>query len=169
MSVLRGLTPQERTRRETRRLAAAEMFEHNIEQAEVARRLDVTPQAVNKWHQAWKNGGPEALRSAGPPGARPCLDEQQIAAVRRELQRGACAHGWDEQRWTLARIRRVIEETTGVWWASLGSLSVFLRRLGWSWQAPATRAVEQDEQAITQWREQVWPQVKRPRPGSGPG
>ncbi|WP_406368132.1 winged helix-turn-helix domain-containing protein [Streptomyces sp. NBC_01546] len=35
-----------------------------------------------------------------------------------------------------------------------------LRRHGWSWQAPARRALERDEHAVELWKKEVWPQVK---------
>ncbi|MFD3637531.1 winged helix-turn-helix domain-containing protein [Streptomyces sp. NPDC058664] len=45
-----------------------------------------------------------------------------------------------------------------------------LKRHGWSWQAPARRALERDEHAVELWKREVWPQVKgsrrRPVPGS---
>ncbi|MCX5613475.1 winged helix-turn-helix domain-containing protein [Streptomyces sp. NBC_00047] len=34
-----------------------------------------------------------------------------------------------------------------------------LRRHGWSWQAPARRALERDEHAVELWKKEVWPQV----------
>ncbi|MFB9582196.1 winged helix-turn-helix domain-containing protein [Streptomyces goshikiensis] len=35
---------------------------------------------------------------------------------------------------------------------------------GWSWQAPARRALERDEHAVELWKKEVWPRVK-PRGG----
>ncbi|MFG2639218.1 winged helix-turn-helix domain-containing protein [Streptomyces sp. NPDC048362] len=35
-----------------------------------------------------------------------------------------------------------------------------LRRHGWSWQAPARRALERDEHAVELWTKEVWPRVK---------
>jgi len=33
--------------------------------------------------------------------------------------------------------------------------------LDWTWQRPARRAVERDEEAIEQWVEKRWPQLKK--------
>ncbi|MFF3675846.1 winged helix-turn-helix domain-containing protein [Streptomyces sp. NPDC002120] len=44
-----------------------------------------------------------------------------------------------------------------------------LKRHGWSWQAPARRALERDEHAVEMWKQEVWPRVKAPRRRSGPG
>lgn len=34
------------------------------------------------------------------------------------------------------------------------------KRHGWSWQAPARRALERDEHAMELWKKEVWPRVK---------
>ncbi|MER5833143.1 winged helix-turn-helix domain-containing protein [Streptomyces sp. NPDC002130] len=38
-----------------------------------------------------------------------------------------------------------------------------MKRHGWSWQAPARRALERDEHAVELWKQEVWPQVKGSR------
>ncbi|MGR7025564.1 winged helix-turn-helix domain-containing protein [Geodermatophilus sp. URMC 62] len=43
-----------------------------------------------------------------------------------------------------------------------------LHRLGWSVQVPARRAVEREEQ-IGAWRQEAWPEIKRPRRTWAPG
>ncbi|PWJ05391.1 helix-turn-helix domain-containing protein [Streptomyces sp. NWU49] len=78
MSTIRGLTPRERQHREERRSAAAGLFDQGVPQAGIARRLDVTRQAVHHWHRLWQDGGRTGLASTGPPGTRPYLTEEQI-------------------------------------------------------------------------------------------
>ncbi|GAB3175389.1 winged helix-turn-helix domain-containing protein [Streptomyces pratens] len=169
MSTTRGLTSKERQRREDRRLAAVELFDQGVPQAEIARRLGVTRQAVHHWHRLWQDGGRAALASAGPPGARSCLSPEQIETLKADLKRGAVAHGWQTERWTVPRIRVLIHESTGVWYSSLGSLWMFLHHIGFTCQRPEHRASERDEEAVRQWREQTWPRVKAPRRASTPG
>ncbi|MFD5065285.1 winged helix-turn-helix domain-containing protein [Streptomyces sp. NPDC058394] len=41
--------------------------------------------------------------------------------------------------------------------------------LGWSWQAPARRALERDDQAVELWKKEVWPRVKASRRPTGAG
>jgi len=36
-----------------------------------------------------------------------------------------------------------------------------LRRLGWSCQRPAARALERDEKAIQRWKKERWPELKK--------
>ncbi|MEU0664326.1 helix-turn-helix domain-containing protein [Streptomyces lavendulocolor] len=78
-------------------------------------------------------------------------------------------HGWDDQRWTLARIGRLIEERFGVTYEISGVWRL-LDRLGWSWQVPKVQAVERDEEAIAAWRTETWPAAchpRRSRPSAG--
>jgi transposase len=169
MTIVRGLTPKERQCREDRRVTAAELFDEGVSQAEAARQLGVSRQAVHQWHRLWQDGGRQALASTGAPGARPYLSEEQIKALKADLEQGAVAHGWETDRWTVPRIRALIHETTGVWYSSLGSLWLFLHRIGFSCQRPLHRASERDEEAIRTWRQETWPRVKEPRRTSGPG
>jgi transposase len=157
------MTPVERERREKMRLRAAGWFAEGVSQAEVARRLDVSPQAVSTWHRGWVEGGADALRSAGPPGARRRVSDERFADVAAVLEAGPEASGFTGQIWTLARVGRVISQVTGVVYASPSSVWRLLKAHGWSRQRPARRALERDEEAVTTWRSTVWPQVK-PRP-----
>jgi hypothetical protein len=43
---------------------------------------------------------------------------------------------------------------------TLPGLDRLLHRLGWSVQVPARQAVERDEERITAWREETWPQIE---------
>ncbi|WP_373290310.1 helix-turn-helix domain-containing protein [Pilimelia terevasa] len=45
---------------------------------------------------------------------------------------------------------------------SVATVSVVLRRMGWSVQQPMLRAAERDEQAIADWARHQWPGTWRP-------
>ena len=69
MPTIRRPDPAEvRAAREARRLRAAELFALGRTQAEVARDLGVSRQAVSVWHARFAQGGVDALRSRGPTG-----------------------------------------------------------------------------------------------------
>jgi transposase len=138
------------------RMLAGQLFAAGHSQAEVARQLGVARQNVSRWHARWRHGGLEALRSAGATGPDPRLSPAQLAAIDRALCQGACAHGFDTDHWTLARITIVIEQATGVGYHP-GHTWKLLRRMGWRLQRPARRAVERDEQAIARWVAEDWP------------
>lgn len=95
------------------------------------------------------------------PGGGPCrLSPTQQARLAAALDAGPAAYGWDEdQRWTLARITRVISRLFHVSYTPCGT-SYLLHRMGWTPQVPAHRAVERDEDKITAWRTQTWVKIR---------
>src|SRR6184192_3626652 len=98
---------------EQRRMRAADLFERGIIPAEIARRVGVAHQVVSEWRKAWRQGGREALRSAGPAGRKPKLSGSQLAEVVNALARGAEANGYLTDVWTLPRVAEVINHVTG--------------------------------------------------------
>ncbi|MEU7061961.1 winged helix-turn-helix domain-containing protein [Streptomyces sp. NPDC046197] len=93
------------------------------------------------------------------PAKPPKLSDDQFAEPEKELVLGAAEHGWEEQRWTLARIRALIAWKCRIDCSSAG-VSRLMHWHGWSWQCPARRAVERDEHAVELWKKDVWPQVE---------
>ncbi|MEU1529755.1 helix-turn-helix domain-containing protein [Streptomyces fagopyri] len=69
--------------------------------------LRVSERSVERWRRAWREQGDDGVLSKGSPG-RPRLSEAQIIRLERELACGPLAHGWADQRWTLARIKSLI-------------------------------------------------------------
>ncbi|MDA5286550.1 winged helix-turn-helix domain-containing protein [Streptomyces sp. Isolate_45] len=133
----------------------------------IAKELRVSVRSVERWRRAWREGGMEGLRSAGPANS-PTVTDEQFTVLEEELCKGPSAHGFEDERWTLARVQTLIRGRLRV---SLSVATVWrlLKRHGWSWQAPARRALERDEQAVELWKKEVWPQVKgsRRHPGHG--
>jgi len=150
----------ERARRQARRLQAAELFAQGVRPAQVARTLGVSRQSASRWHAAWEGGGALALASKGPTGVKPRLSGGDLERVAQALGKGASAHGFTGELWTLRRIATVIERETGVRY-HLGHLwAVLHHRMGWSVQRPIRRAVERDEDAIARWVAEDWPRIK---------
>ena len=105
----RPAAERERDRLQARRLRAAELFAAGVRQAEIARQLGVSAQAVSVWHARWQGGGPEALHSRGPSGPSARLSDAQLVTVEQALLQGASANGFIGELWTLERIALVIE------------------------------------------------------------
>ena len=158
----------ERDRLQARRLRAGELFAAGVRQAEVARQLEVSAQAVSVWHRCWQAKGTDGLRSRGPSGPAPRLSDQQLAAVEQALLDGATANGFVGELWTLERIATVIERLTGVQHHPAWVWALLHHRLGWSVQRPRRRAAERDQAAIDRWVKDDWPRILQTPNGAEP-
>jgi putative transposase len=124
--------------------------------------------SANRWRRALAAGGRPALASKGPGGARCRLSPAQLDDLQVLLEAGPAVWGWADQCWTLPRIAEVAHTRFGVHY-TLPGLDLLLHRMGWSVQVPARAAAERNEEQITAWREETWPQIKRPRRTWAPG
>jgi len=141
------------------------MFEQGASPTEVAQALEVSGKSARAWRRTWAEGGAEALASQGPPGPKTKLNQRQVARLEQALLDGPAAAGWDEdQRWTLARVSRLIGRMFHLTY-SLKGVALLLHRMGWTPQVPAHRAAERDDDAVATWRKMTWPQVKGSRAG----
>lgn len=156
-----GLTDERRQFREGIRMMAAERFAVGEPSSVIAKELRVSVRSVQRWRQAWDEGDPRALRSSGSASA-PRLSKAHFAVLEAELAKGPVVHGWPDQRWTLSRIKIVIGRRFHKSYTPQGVRKLLIRH-GCSWQVPARRAVERDEDQITGWVRETWPQVEAPR------
>ncbi|WP_326800424.1 winged helix-turn-helix domain-containing protein [Streptomyces sp. NBC_01808] len=74
-----------------------------------------------------------------------------------EPAKGALAHGWPDQTWTLSRIKTFIGRRLHKCYTVQG-VAALLRRRGWSCQVAARRAMERNEAAVAGWVKEPWPQ-----------
>jgi transposase len=146
--------------KEARRLQAWQLKQKGWSQRQIAEALGVSEAAVSQWMKRVRVGGLEALRHRARPGAPRRLSAEQLARLPKCLQRGAEAYGFRGQVWTGSRIAAVIRLEFGVAYhpRHVGRLCQAIR---WSPQKPARRARQRDEAAITRWREETWPALKR--------
>jgi transposase len=141
------------------------MFELGASPAQVAHALEVSVKPVRAWRRAWTAGGVQALASRGQPGAKTKLNQRQVTRLEHALQAGPGAAGWTEdQRWTLARVAKLIGRMFHISY-SLKGVALLLHRMGWTPQVPVHRAAEHDDDAVATWRKPTWPQVKGSRAG----
>ena len=109
-------------------------------------------------------GEPIRHRAAGRAGRLPKVGPEQLAQVEIVLAKGAEANGYPTDLWTLQRVAEVIERVTGVAYHPARVWYILRQGLHWSWQRPARRATERDDEAIARWVKQQWPRLKK-----GPG
>ncbi|MBB4939124.1 putative transposase [Streptosporangium album] len=142
------------------------MFSGGIKPPRVARLLGVTRKSACEWHRAWLKNGKAALVSKGAAGTGCKLTDEQLTRLEAYLDEGALAHGWNDQRWTAARVTVLIAERLHVSYTERG-VAYLLKRLGRSFQVPAHRAVRRDDEQVADWERRVWPALKAPgRPGT---
>jgi transposase len=148
---------------ERRRMRAVDLFEQGVIPAEIARQVGVSHQIVSDWRTVWRQAGRDGLRAAGRAGRRPKLNSEQLAEVEAALSAGAAASGYANDLWTLPRVAEVIERVSGVTYHPGHVWYVLRDQLDWTWQRPARRAVERNDEAIEHWVKQRWPQLKKGR------
>ena len=152
------------------RIAAGRLLRAGrLSQAEIARQVDVSPAAVCLWAKQLRDNprGFGALRRRPKPGRPPRLTPSQWQGLLDILEQGARRSSFETERWTLPRIRAVIERHWGVTY-HVDYLSVRLRDLGWTVQVPAVRAAERDEDMIHVWLDRDWPRIKKKRAARAP-
>lgn len=140
----------------------ARLLQQGVSEAEVARRVGVHRQSVNRWAQQLAKGGRRALQRAPRTGRPPQLSAVDLKRIKRGLKRGPEALGYRTGLWTAWRVADLIERECHVKYSTVQAWRV-LRALGWSPQRPAGRALERNEPAIRRWKRERWPELKKTR------
>lgn len=152
--------PRDRTAMEERRREALRLIASGMRQAEVARRLDVVPQAISQWVAAHRAGGVKSLASKGKPGPKTAPDAKARKRIEAALVKGPKANGYRNDLWTLRRVAEVVERITGTKPGTTRTWTL-LREMGWSCQRPARRARERNDKQVQDFVDHVWTAVKK--------
>lgn len=156
----------DRVKLERRRRQAARLLQKGVSEAEVARRVGVHRQSVNRWVQQLAEGGVAALKRAPRTGRPPQLSTDDLRRIEQGLTRGPEALGYRTSLWTAWRVADLIQRESGVKYSTVHAWRV-LRALGWTPQRPAGRALERNEPAIRRWKRERWPELKKTPNGGG--
>ena len=140
-----------------RRVQALILLKEGKSAEEVAARMKVTVRSVYRWQQEQKQPKPESER---PPGKPAYLTKDQIKKLEQELLKGAYAHGYSEDYWTLDRVGRVIWDLYKVRYTPSGVWRL-LDGMGWSCQKVQRLAIQRNDEAIRNWKRWVWPKIKK--------
>src|SRR5215211_4933216 len=97
-----------------RRRRAVALLQQGLSVREVARRVQASASSVAQWRAAWQQGGEAALAPKPVPGAPHQLTDQQCHQLVPLLLKGARAHGFPNELWTLKRIAAAIQIHFGV-------------------------------------------------------
>jgi transposase len=141
-------------------MKAGRLLRKGVSQSEVARRVGAHRQSVSRWAQQLEGAGMAGLKKAGRAGRKPRLSAEQREQVKRGLERGPEALGYENGLWTAVRVAHLIQIECGVDYHP-GHVWRLLRQLGWSCQKPTGRALEREEAKIAQWKRKRWPEIKK--------
>lgn len=141
-----------------RRVRALQLLNEGQRPSDVARGLGVARQTIYEWKTQTKRKRRRPAKR--PPGGVCRLSRSQQTGLARALLKGAYAHGYPDDHWTLDRIGRVIFDLYAVRYHP-SSVWHLMRRMGWSNQRPQRTAVQRDEAAIARWKKDQWPKIKK--------
>jgi transposase len=143
------------------RVRGLDQIEQGAHPDDVAAGLGMTRAAVYGWLAKYREGGLEALKARPVPGRPPTLSGVQLQRV------STLVVGNDPRQlpfafalWTRAMVRELIGREFAV---RLSEVSVgrLLRTLGLSPQRPRYRAAQQNPEAVTRWKAETYPQLRR--------
>jgi transposase len=152
---------------EKRRRRAIEMLEGGMSRSAIARKLGCSPSSIHLWSEMHRKKGAEGLNPKQVPGRPHRLNAGQRKKLGRLLAQGPLALGYSTDLWTTRRATEVIRKHLGVSYHP-NHLWRLLRGLGWSCQKPETKARERDEKKIREWKQGVWPALKKSPKIKGP-
>jgi len=147
---------------EWRRMRAWELKQEGWKQIDIAKSLKVTKSSVSQWIKRGREGGVEALKTPPPRQYKHKLSDEQIRQLIEDLKKGAEAFGYKGNIWTGKRISELIMREFGIFyhWHSMARL---MRQIGWSSQKPIQRANQRNEEAIKEWANDKWKEIKKIR------
>ena len=146
---------------EERRLEGGRLLKAgHISQAEIARQLGVSRATVSDWAKTLEAKGMRGLRKRKAAGSPSKLDPSQKRKLKYLLDRGALANGFPTDRWTLERVRQVIQKKFEISYHP-NYLNRLLRNLGYSPQKPLPQAAEQEKALVEAWLQRDWPRIKK--------
>jgi putative transposase len=158
-----GWQPKKLTREqmEERRIQGGKLLSKGqLTQAQIARELGVSRMAVSQWAQQISCQGLKGLSRRRARGRSAKLNKAQQKELKRIILGGARAAGFPTERWTLKRIRRVIDGRFGVKY-HVSSVGRLMKQLGLTPQQPQARATERDEALIQAWLSRDWKRIKK--------
>jgi transposase len=151
---------------EHRRLLAVQRVLEGYSTEEVAEFLGVDPRSVRRWVAAYRQAGDAGLCARPAAGRPPKLTYTQEKIIRRWLADKPTEHGFATDLWTGPRLAHMIRQEFGIE-LNPKSLTVWLRRRGFTPQKPRRVPRQRDPEEIAAWLQTQWPRIKK-RPDAKP-
>ena len=147
--------------REQIRMRAVLQIEAGESPEVVAQTLGFHRSCIYEWIAKYREGGLDALKTKPIAGRPRKLEGKHLSKLYRLITtKSPLQLHFPFALWTRSMIRELIRDEFGV---RLSDVSVgrLLKKLGLSPQKPLRRAYQQNPEAVEQWREETYPQIKR--------
>ena len=144
-----------------RNIAIKLLNEEHWSQQKIADFLEVSQSSISHWFGYVSDDPVHGLDDKPHPGAEPKIPEKKLElALAMIFDLTPAAFGYNDDRWTVDRITRAFKELTGIEYHP-SRMRVLLHQYGYSPQKPALRATQRNEEAIREWEESKWPDIKK--------
>lgn len=137
---------------------ALHLLKQGRDTATVASAVGVSQRSIQRWRH--ETVAPSRRHGATTMGRPPRLTAKQLTRLATALARGAYAHGYAEDYWTLDRIAQLIWRMFSVRYHP-SAVWHLLRRMGWSCQKPQRVASSRDDQEVAHWLRHRWWRIKK--------
>jgi transposase len=132
---------------------------------DIAADLAVSPRTVQRWLNAYLDGGLDALRPRAAPGRPPRVPAALAAEVRRWVIEGPAKQGLDRANWTHAELADHLRKAHGIE-ASRSAVQRFCRKAGIRPYRPTYRFLRGDPVKQAEASEDLAALKKKRRPAS---
>ncbi len=129
---------------------------------DLAREVDVTRGAVNRWLQWYEAVGTKGLLTGRAPGPQPKLSPEQRSELAAAVEAGPQAAGYRSGVWTGPMIGDLIARRFGVRYHN-HTVPRLLHEMGFSVQRPRKRLARADAEAQAVWLREKLPAIKKKR------
>jgi transposase len=127
----------------------------------VIKTLGFSRACIYNWLARYRAGGWHALKTGSRTGRPKKLGGKQIAWIYKTVvDKDPLQMKFQFALWTRSMIAIVIKRKYGIK-LSDSSVGRLLRQLGLSCQKPLYRAYQQNPEAVTQWKENIFPEIKK--------
>jgi len=143
------------------RKIAVQRVQNGEPAAEVGRSYGLGNRTIYRWLKAYREDGIDGLSPKARSGRNRKLSDLEAEEVKRWVVGGDPRQfGFDFGLWTRQIVADLILEKFDVE-ISVVSVGKLLRRLGLTPQRPVRRAYERDDEAIREWRETTYPEIRK--------
>ena len=142
------------------RIRAVLQVQNGKSPEDVIEALGMSRARIYAWLAAYRNGGIDALKAKKLNGRPPKLTAKDLQWLYHTIVQGnPRQYRFEFALWTLGMIRELISSRLKV---KLSTSSVWrlLRQLGLTCQRPLFKATQQNPQAVKQWLNKTYPQIK---------